>query len=269
MQLVSRLPILLLIAWAALLSLHGQQTPQKSAKVLPRSLSLLVPYVPTVSGASFTANYEVQMQQPLASGGSESWHSTTLVARDSSGRIRHELYAYAPASFTKEPPLLWIVLTDPVARLRHLVDPARRTENREWFHASHSIPLGTGSPADEDLGTKDMGGLAVRGERRTWTRRYQLVASGQPVQVTDETWYSDKLQLVVFEQQKDTAGVVLTIAMSRFDPSEPAASLFRVPQGYRVLNWPNAPLPSRWGSPVPGPDPDTNEECCFAPGFPR
>lgn len=46
----------------------------------------------------------------------------TQVARDASGRVRHELYDYVPASFTQNPPLLGVTLQDPVARLSHSLD---------------------------------------------------------------------------------------------------------------------------------------------------
>jgi hypothetical protein len=233
MQRISGLLFLLLIVGAGA-TLNAQQASRKSAKVLRREFSLLLPFTPTVTGAPFTAEYEIQVQQPLGGGGSETWQSTTLVARDSSGRIRHELHDYVPASFTKEPPLQSVILTDPVARLRHTLDPVRKTDDRQWFHVSHSSRLERGSSPGQDLGTKTMNGLEVRGELNTWTVFPRPGASGQTARVVDEIWYSDERHLIVFEQQKDSAGGVFTIAMSKFDGSEPPASLFKAPRGYHL-----------------------------------
>jgi hypothetical protein len=106
MQSVPRLPVLLLSTGAALLVLHAQQTPQKSAAARPLRIALIAPNIPPVSGIPVSAEYVIQTEQPPAGWRSETWHSTTLVARDPNGRIRHELHEYVPTSFTKNPPLL-------------------------------------------------------------------------------------------------------------------------------------------------------------------
>ncbi|MGA7654925.1 MAG: hypothetical protein WBW68_20900 [Terracidiphilus sp.] len=248
---VPRLASVLLIAAAAVLALHAQQTSQKSAKVLPRPFALLVPYIATVAGKPFTAAYPIKVQRPLAAGGSETWQSTTLVARDLSGRTRHELHDYVPASFTKEPPVLSVILTDPVARLIHILNPAISMDDRQWFHVPKSSLLDGDGPAGENLGIRTIDGLETKGVRHAWTTHSRPSASGQPVRIVDETWYSKDMQLIVFEQQRDSAGGVLTIAMSRFDPSQPSASLFKVPWFYSLPTPPKPPTPTR--PPMPGP----------------
>jgi hypothetical protein len=167
-------------------------------------------------------------------GRSETWHSRTQVARDPNGRIRHELHDYVPESFTKEPPLLCVVLLDPVARLSHTLDPVLRTDDRKWFHVPHLSRFDLGATGGEDLGTRTIDGLEVRGERRTWTPPPRLGAPGQSVHVMDETWYSNEPQLVVLEQRTDSSGGVATISLSHLDRSAPPASLFAVPRGYHL-----------------------------------
>ncbi len=271
MPCVPRLPFLLLMTGSAFLTLNAHQIPQNTAKVLPRPFALDLPYVPTVTGKPFTAEYQIQIVRPLPSGGSETWQTTTPVARDSSGRTRHELHDYVPPSFTKEPPLLNVILTDPVARLIHVLDPAISMDDRQWFHVPHSSGFDLDSPAGEDLGARTINGLEATGVCHSWTRHSRSDAASQPVQMVDETWYSKELQLIVFEQQKDSTGGVLTIVMSRFDRSEPSASLFKVPRFYSLPEpskppsqtrppmpgpgfpgWPGGP--TVWGGPLPGPE---------------
>lgn len=234
MQRVFRLPFLLLIVGVAGLILKAQQTSRRSANAPPRSFSLLVPEIPTIAGAPFTAKYEIQVQRTLDDSGSEIWRSVTRVARDSRGRIWHELHDYVPASFTQEPPLQSVVITDPISRLRHTLDPVRQIDDRQWFHVSQSNVLQSGRSAGRDLGTRIMNGLKVKGELRNWTTLSRSGASGQADRVVDEIWYSDKWHFIVFEQQKDSAGEVFTIAMSKPDRSEPRGSLFKVPRGYHL-----------------------------------
>jgi len=129
MQKVPRLPVLLLITGASLPALHAQQTPQKSVAAHPLRLAFIAPYIPPVSGLPVSADYVIQTQQAPVDGQSETLQSTTLVARDSDGRIRHELHDYVPASFTKKPPSMCVVLLDPVARLFHILNPVLQTDD--------------------------------------------------------------------------------------------------------------------------------------------
>ena len=234
MQRIPGLPFLFLIMGVVSVTLNAQQTFQKTTDAPSRRFSLLLPNTPTVSGAPFTAEYEIQVQKPLEGGGSEMWQSTTSVARDSRGRIRHELHEYVLDSFTKEPPLQSVIIIDPVARIRHTLDPIRQTDDRQWFHASHSSRLQSGSSTGQSLGTKTMNGLEVSGELSAWTIFPRLGGSGQTDRVVDEIWYSHELHLIVFEQQRDSAGEVLTIAMSKLDRREPPALLFKAPRGYHL-----------------------------------
>ena len=257
MQRVSRLPLLLLIAGAALLVLRAQQTSPKAAQVHPHQAAWLAPYVPPIAGTPFTAEYTIRAEKPLAGEGSDTWHSITRVARDSDGRIRHELHGSVPATSTKAPPLACVVLSDPVARLSHTLDPVLHTDDRRWFHASHQKRFDADNSDGEDLGTGTLAGLLVRGERRTRSLPPQLGAAGKPGQVVDETWYSSELQLVVFEQQTDSAGLKLTITMTNLDRGEPDASLFKVSRGYHLpIVGPVAPWLGQW--PITSPDQTPN-----------
>ncbi|HEY2861333.1 MAG TPA: hypothetical protein VGJ21_23185 [Terracidiphilus sp.] len=111
MQRMSRLPLLLLMGGVFVLALPAQQTAPKLASYRP--FAYLAPFVPTVSGIPVSAHYVIHVDKALAGGGSEAWRSTTQVARDSHGRIAHELHDYVPASFDNDPPLLALILSDP------------------------------------------------------------------------------------------------------------------------------------------------------------
>ena len=214
------------------------------------------------------------LERPLAGGGTETVRSTTRVVRDSQGRLRYDLCEYVPALFTTEPPLGFVVLMDPISRLGHILDTAHEIDTRRSFHASHATLSDARNVETEDLGDKTIDGLEVKGVRRTWINRGPLDASGQPVlqpvEVSDEIWYSNELKLRVYEQRTNLRGGVLTVTLSHFDRGEPEASLFKVPHRYRVLVAAAPPLRIRGGWSIPGDEGPDDPTAGIVPnlGFP-
>lgn len=270
MQRIFGLLSLLLIA-AVAPALQAQQSAKNSAAPRSQTATFLAPFVPLVAGAPVTATYDIEVERPLAGGGTETLHSVTHVARDAQGRVRHELHGYVPASQMGEPPLLYVILSDPVARLSHVLDPQQRTDTRMWFHASHANLSAPGATT-EDLGSKTTEGFAATGERRTWHDRSE--ATGQPLHRVDEIWFSNELQLRVSEQRKSFSGLVMKITLAHVQRGEPDAVLFEVPHGYRVPSI-QTHISGRWWAPetwtIASPDTDEGgvEGCCSAPGYSR
>lgn len=256
MQRFRGLSLLLGVAAAAGAALNTQQTSRKAANVLPRRYAYLVPFTPSVSGLPFSAQYVIQIEEPQAGASGETWHSTTLVARDADGRIRRELHDYVPVTFTKEPPLFGVMLTDPVSRLRHTLDPVLQTDDLQWFHVPKPDSVVIAGAGDQDLGSKIMDGLEVKGLRRSWTRPAPASASGRPEQVVDETWYSNELQIIVLKRQTDSLGGEMTVSLAHLDRGTPAPSLFKAPRGYHPPSQHNhmSATPSLIGGTIPGAD---------------
>jgi len=251
----SKVTVFLVPAAAIVLSHRLPLHSQEPVRQFHPQFALQAPYVPPIPGEPFTAQYTIEMQKPTATGGAETWQSTTLVARDSKGRVRHELREFLPASSTQQPKMFCVVLSDPVARLSHTLDPVRRTDYRQWFHASHSHRFGQDNSAGEDLGARTVMGLDTTGERRTWSMRPRLGNSGPPAKVVDETWYSKALQLVVLEKQAGSSGIAVTIRLSHLDQQEPDPSLLTVPHGYRLFTGLTTSIPNNvppWLDPSAG-----------------
>jgi hypothetical protein len=254
MRRIRLLPLLFLITGTAVLTLRAQQPAQQPASDSPRSFAYLVPFIPPIPGAPVTAKFVIQVEQPLPGGGSETWHGMTLVARDSSGRTLQALHELVPSSVAAPPPL-YTVLSDPVSRLRKTLDPVHRTYVQEQFRISPLSQSVSGRPEGEDLGNKFIDGLEVKGIRRTWMISSEVSDSGKPDRVVDETWYSKELGTIVSERQTDSAGRVVTVAISHLDRSEPPAALFRPPHGYNV----SGQVPARFATwAVTPPDWDPN-----------
>jgi hypothetical protein len=260
-------PFLLLITGSTVLALQAQQTAQKPTVYIARPFAYLLPSVPTVSGAPVTATFAVRLERPLAGGGARSLKSMTLVARDSDGRIRRELHEYVPESTSGEPRLICMVLDDPRSRTRQVLDPILRSDSKQSLMAVSRSSSTSGSATTEDLGSKIIDGLEVQGARRTWTIPSQLDDSGQPVQVVEETWFSNQLQMIVSQRRTDSFGRLMTITMSHFDRGEPAASLFKAPHGYGARGRGQVPgsSGSTWSTTPPDYDPIGSEGCCILP----
>ncbi len=265
MQRIPRLPIFLLIAGAAVLTADAQQTAQASLEFPTESLAFLLPFLPSIPRAPVSATFVIQVAQPLPNGGTETWRSMTLLARDSSGRTRYELHKLIPSS-PGEPPLLYVVLLDPLSHERQTLDPVRRIDFKQRLPIL--TPFRNQSAIDEmdgeDLGSKTIDGLDANGLRRNWMIPYEHTSGGAG-QAVEETWYSKELEMLVSGQRTDSSGQVITITMTHLDRSEPPASLFKPPRGYSQR--PHPPGQGIWS--IMPPDFDGNDQfgttpwCCF------
>jgi hypothetical protein len=101
---VSRLALVVPIVLAVVLALSAQQAPQKPATVASRSIALQNPFLAPVSGSPVTATFVINTERTRPDGSTGALSATFQVARDSSGRISHELRELAPPSSAEESP---------------------------------------------------------------------------------------------------------------------------------------------------------------------
>ncbi len=241
MRRVSMLPSLFTVVATGVLTLNGQQVPPKSATALSRFNALLNPFLGPVSGVPVTATFVVTVKRWQLDGSLETLDSTFEVARDSRGRLSHELRKLVPASFTGAPPLVGVVLYDPHTKTSQLIDLSTRTD----VEVQDDLPTDTLSASNiailsriakiEDLGTKTISGLKVKGVRSTWKVPAEFSLTGQPSKTSIESWYSNDLHMIVSERRVNPLGGVVVITLSEIDRQEPAATLFKAPQGYEVI----------------------------------
>jgi hypothetical protein len=237
---VFRLSLIVAIGAAAIPELTAQQMPQKPAIGLCRPNALLNPFVAPVSGEPVTVTYVIKTERLRPDGDIETQGHSFQVARDSKGRISHELGARPPASSVA--PMVGMVLYDPRTQMSQTIDPANRTDVQVQIQLHPPGRLletaavsASGNPKIENLGTKTISGLSVMGVRETWRGPVQPYSGGQPSQTSFERWYSNDLHMIVFERRITPLGIVVMTAVSQIDRREPDSALFKVPQGYRVI----------------------------------
>jgi hypothetical protein len=225
--------VVLALLTAAPMILPAQQPPPYEGPVIQEQSSsgssfvqpvLIVP----VAGTPFTATVVINNED----GSRSSQYSVIEIARDSAGRIRNERHKFVPGTFRGTPPTLFVHTYDPATRISHVYDPVTMTyRDQVVLPPRKSIDQKDGK--EEDLGSTTINGTQARGTRVTRTIPARVSGTGKPVNMVDEFWFSEELQMNVMEQHTDGRGGLQTLAILSIKREEPDASLFEVPAGYK------------------------------------
>ncbi len=100
-----------------------------------------------------------------------------------------------------------------------------------------SAPRDGDGPPDaktELLGTRTIEGVSVEGTRITSEIPAGELGNDKPIQVVTENWFSPELQMIVMSRHTDPLAGEHVFKLANIKRSEPSASLFTVPPGFRV-----------------------------------
>jgi len=206
-------------------------------------------FITPVPGVPFSAMAEQEMTQVLKDGTSFRRKTAAFIARDFQGRIHNESHEVLPISATRQPTLLSIHIYDPNTRLNTFLD----TRTHIARQATLPSPPPTAPPSDwaqresgenssspnaqfVDLGINALDGIEVHGYRRTMTLSTKASGTDQSVVITDEYWYSEELHLNMLASHSDPRTGRLTVSVTHLNRNEPAADLFEVPSGYKLVD---------------------------------
>jgi hypothetical protein len=89
-------------------------------------------------------------------------------------------------------------------------------------------------PEIEDLGTQTINGVVAKGSRTTSTIPAGQIGNDRPIQIVNERWYSDDLQMVVKSSNSDPRFGTTEFNLTGINRAEPDPSLFQVPASYKV-----------------------------------
>jgi hypothetical protein len=99
---------------------------------------------------------------------------------------------------------------------------------------AHRLPglLPRGPGVLSPLGSKDIEGVRVDGERTTWTIEAGRLGNEKPIVITREVWTSPDLLLTVQSREFDPRSGEITYRLSKLKRGEPDPALMKVPADY-------------------------------------
>lgn len=216
----------------------------QSTPCVPVSRSFGFLQVTAATGCPFSATVEILRTQTLADGTHVRTKAKSLVYRDSHGRVAY--YTYQPVGLNEPDPNSpnFITISDPVAGFGYILLPQRsHVATRASLTPRGALPPPPAPPTRsesetkvsfERLGTQDILGFVVTGERRTRTLPVGMDHNDRPITVVSETWRSTELGLVFLRTDSDPRNVDEEIRVSSFEQSEPDSALFQLPASYTV-----------------------------------
>lgn len=197
-----------------------------------------------ITGAPMTATVSVTHDQTLSDGNTLHTDNTSTEYRDSQGRVRREVpfKLATPATGVTEGTM--IVISDPVAGKRYVLNPQKKTAHEMPLHppkpphgnANGEPPArpGEGNVTTEALGSKTILGLPATGTRVTRTIPAGQIGNTKPISVVTERWISTDLQIPLSFTHNDPMMGTMTSTVTSVTRGEPDASLFQVPSDYKV-----------------------------------
>jgi hypothetical protein len=230
-----------LVAAIIAAAVPGASAQQTAENLPPRypGTSTHVPgvFIPPIAGEPFTASVEVQTEVVATDGTWSTRHTINQIARDSAGRIRNERRALVPETFRGDPRILEVHLFDPQTKMSVFYDPmAHVATERVLPNAPFDRNPARPGATVEDLGVQTLNGIQTKGLRYSVAVPAQTSGTGQPVEITDEYWYSEELHLNILMRHHDPRTGLQTVAITSIDRNEPTASLFEIPAGYKVVD---------------------------------
>src|ERR1700730_9893554 len=197
--------------------------------------------IPPIANLPFAAKVELETVNQLPDGTLITHKTYNIDARDSLGRTRNEARRWMNPQTGSEPQLFRIHLYDPATRTRTVVFPLVKTVRRSIKMAPLSVPPETLSlqkavTSSEDLGADTMQGLAVRGVRVTETYQSGALGNDRSLTIVTENWFSDALKINLLTKRTDPRFGVQTVRVTELVRGEPEASLFSVPEDYKVVS---------------------------------
>ncbi len=216
-------------------------------------------------GAPYSATAEAETIQTLADGNRIRSKSTTLVYRDSEGRMRREVVGKGQSVPTE------IFINDPATGVNYSLDAQehvahksqvrltdldldkmklmkelemkRQTQERLQAEQGDKPRKKKRAPVTESLGQQMIEGALCEGSRTTSIIPAEEVGNELPITIVNEQWYSPELQVYVLTRQSDPRAGETIYRLTNINRGEPDRSLFEVPAGYNLRD--DSALPAK------------------------
>lgn len=206
-----------------------------------------------VTGAPYQATATAVTTETLADGNRIIRTSVFQVARDDQGRVRRVVRLGNIGPWPAHGEMIFI--TDPVRKLRYVVDPRRKTYAVLPYRPPQRFrPLwgprrrmaGQRERWRREtlrLGQRQMDGVRVTGRRVITTIPAGAIGNQAPIQIISERWYSPVLHAVIAARHEDPRFGDTVYHLGQIRRADPPESLFAPPAGFRLRSRPHPGRP--------------------------
>jgi hypothetical protein len=222
----------------------------------------LLPFLPGIKAAPFSASFQTESKQVLADGSAITSIHNGKIARDSQGRTYNELTTVRGPAANPQTSTT-VNIDDPASGVRIVLLPDDHTARRyEWTplpvnaaKRQSLVPAGgailngtTGRPArpmginsslqaiqKEDLGVETLDGITVRHYRGRQTIPAGEIGNERDLVIFSEYWFSKDLRLNLKSVRRDPRFGEDNLTVSGVEKNEPPSSLFEIPADYKVV----------------------------------
>lgn len=194
-----------------------------------------------VTDAPYQATATAVTTETLADGNRIIRTSVFQVARDSQGRVRRVVRLGNIGPWPAHGEMIFI--TDPVRKLRYVMDPRRKTYAVLPYRPPRRLPPFWRQARRQrerwrretlGLGQREMDGVRVTGRRVITTIPAGAIGNQAPIQIIAERWYSPALHAVIAARHEDPRFGDTVYRLGQIRRADPPASLFAPPAGYRL-----------------------------------
>ena len=195
---------------------------------------------PIVKGAPYSGEGITTVKLTMYDGTKIERTVTAKFFRDNQGRVRREqtvlgLEALDPNKDVRAT----VTIIDPVADAIYTLIPGSKTAMRVSMSTITNAPAPPSPRAmlllpEQDLGTKDIDGIAAVGHRTITTIPAGQVGNDRPIEIIDERWESPTLKVLLRSLHRDPRTGDVEYVLTKISRAEPPASLFTVPAGYTI-----------------------------------
>lgn len=206
--------------------------------------------IPPKAEAPFTLTLQTEWVRTLYDGGTVTSVNQRKIARDTKGRIYQERWFLVPKNGKVESQMTTIQISDPNAHTHYncfMLEQPKVCELTTFVPTTSAVYKTSGPPPGplandagvvihEDLGKQLVSGVETSGTRDATIYNPGVFGNDRKVTVEREFWYAPTLGINLLSKRSDPRFGTQTFTATNLILSEPDASLFELPEGFKVVD---------------------------------
>jgi hypothetical protein len=215
-------------------------------------------FVPLIAHAPFSLTLATEWMRPMNNGGTYTVVNSRPLKRDNLGRIYEERWLLSPKGSNIPSQMSWIQIGDPLARTLYQCNVRQKVcelLTLSTFAVTgkfdptrlKSAPLkdDKGTFTHEDLGAGLFAGVPVEQYRDTTTLNPGVMGNDLPMSTVRQYRFSAELGINLFSVLDTPQLGRQMFTVTEISTTEPDASFFQPPQGYKVVDHRKPAVPAK------------------------